>query len=191
MHPIESNPQINGLPVIEFSPVTTGPTNHGPNLFSYSVEDTKLANDSGSIGLSSLSLYRFVFILNNSLNVNPSVASPVSPKNTWSYWYTFSNLLLSPSDWFPSLRSLAMATQSLPTIATTEPPFIVSIASAPLGCSLRPHSSQTTAKPPKLTVKRTWIRHSLLLYPFVYLPPKCKYFWFLFILKWSFGLSQC
>ncbi|KAH3660894.1 hypothetical protein OGATHE_005226 [Ogataea polymorpha] len=82
MHPMKSNPQMNGLPVLEFIPATKGPTNHGPNRRSYKDDDTRLAKLSGSISLSSLILYRLVFILKFSYTVVTSVANPVSPKKT-------------------------------------------------------------------------------------------------------------
>lgn len=55
---------MNGFSVLEFIPATIGLTKYGPNLFSYNVDETKFAKDSGSICLSSLNLYRFVFSLN-------------------------------------------------------------------------------------------------------------------------------
>ncbi|KAH3680591.1 hypothetical protein WICPIJ_008211 [Wickerhamomyces pijperi] len=72
IQPIKSKPQMKGLDVIEFIPATTGPMKYGPNLFSYKVEETRLANVSGSMDLSSLSLNKFVLYLKTSFNVMAS-----------------------------------------------------------------------------------------------------------------------
>lgn len=118
---------MNGSLLLESNPATIGPTKNGPNLLSYNVELTKLANVFGSISLSSLILYKLFLNLKVSDNVITSDANPVNPKKVLSpSWKIFSKLLANPNDWFPKRKSQAIAIHSLPTIATAEPPIFVS-----------------------------------------------------------------
>lgn len=113
------------LVVLGLNPATIGPTNQGPNLRSYNDDDTRFANVDGSIDRSSRNLYKLVLNLNSSRNVITSVARPVNAMYVLSpNSNTFSKLLDTPSDCEPKRKSLAIATQSLPIIATAAPPFI-------------------------------------------------------------------
>lgn len=120
-----SNPQINGAPVLGSNPATTGLTKNGPKRRSYSELLTRLAKVRGAIARSSRSRYILVLYRKRSETVATSVASPVRPRNTCSpYWKTLGKLLETVRACTPRRRSQAMATQSLPTMATQAPPFI-------------------------------------------------------------------
>lgn len=60
MHPMLSNPQINGAPVLGSNPATTGLTKNGPKRRSYSELLTRLAKVRGAIARSSRSRYMLV-----------------------------------------------------------------------------------------------------------------------------------
>ena len=54
--------------------------------------------------------------------MDTSVARPVRPRKTSPYWKIFGKLLETVRDCRPRRRSQAMATLSLPTMATQAPP---------------------------------------------------------------------
>mmetsp|Transcript_6029 Transcript_6029/g.10018 ORF Transcript_6029/g.10018 Transcript_6029/m.10018 type:complete len:201 (-) Transcript_6029:3-605(-) len=121
--PIKSIAAMKG-PSFASSPATTGSTKYGPNLFSYRVLDTRLENTLGRIGLFSLREYILSLKSNFCFSVWTSVRSPDSPMKSLSpIWNTFFISQAIVCCWIPYRISEAIATQSLPTIATMALPL--------------------------------------------------------------------